>query len=81
VLPPSWRASVNVVSSDICDVDREKRDYARSISKKIWRDLVWFRSSRRVITLRIVLLYYAVEEFVAPDELQAATYIEWRTVL
>jgi hypothetical protein len=31
--------SVDVVSSDIFDEDREKRDYARSISKKTQRDL------------------------------------------
>jgi hypothetical protein len=27
------------------------------------------------------LLYYTVEEFVAPDELQIVTYINWRTAL
>jgi hypothetical protein len=39
------------------------------------QDLDWFRPSRRVITLRPILLYYAVERLVAPDELRAATYI------
>jgi hypothetical protein len=33
VLPPSWYTFVDVVSSDICDEDREKHDYARSISR------------------------------------------------
>jgi hypothetical protein len=73
--------TVDVVSSDICDEDREKCDYARSISKKTRRYLDWFRPSRRVITLHPVLLYYAVKEFVAPNELWAATYIDWRTTL
>jgi hypothetical protein len=30
-LPPSWRASIGVVSSDICDEDLKKHDYTRSI--------------------------------------------------
>jgi hypothetical protein len=72
---------IDVVSSDICDEDREKRDYARSISKKTWRGLDWFSLSRRVITLRSVLMYYTVKKLVAPDELRAATYIDWRTAL
>jgi hypothetical protein len=44
-------------------------------------DLDWFRPSRRVIALRPVLLYYAMEKLVAPDELWATTYIDWRTTL
>jgi hypothetical protein len=44
-------------------------------------DLYWFRPSWRVIALHPVLLYYAVEKLVAPDELRAATYIGWRTAL
>jgi hypothetical protein len=51
--------SMTFVSSDICDEDREKRDYVRSISKNTRRDLDWFRPSRRVISLRPVLMYYA----------------------
>jgi hypothetical protein len=58
-----------------------KHDYARSISRKTRRDLDWFRLSRRVIGIRPVLLYYAVEKLVAPDELYTATYIVKRTVL
>jgi hypothetical protein len=67
---------VDVVSSDIYDEDGEKRDYARSISKKARRVLDWFKPSRRVIALRLVSLYYTVGELVAPDELQVATYID-----
>jgi hypothetical protein len=47
----------------------------------IRRDLDWFKHSRKVITLRQVLLYYVVEKLVAPDELQTATYIVRRTGL
>jgi hypothetical protein len=67
VLPPSRRASVNVVSSDICDEDRKKRDYARSISRETHRDLDWSRPSRRVIVLRPILMYYAVEKIGLPQ--------------
>jgi hypothetical protein len=42
-----------------------------------WQDLDWFRPSQEVITLRLVLLYYAVEKLVAPDVLQAAIYVVW----
>jgi hypothetical protein len=50
VFPPSWRASVDVVSSDTCVKDREKRDDARAIS----RMNQWFSPSRRVIAIRPV---------------------------
>jgi hypothetical protein len=43
--------------------------------------LDWFRPSQRVMPLRPVLLYYAVEKLVTSDELRAATYIVWRTDL
>jgi hypothetical protein len=72
---------VDVVSSDICDEDQEKRDYVRSISKNAWRGLDWFRPSQRVIDLRPVSLYYVVGKLVAPDELWVVTYIDWRTAL
>jgi hypothetical protein len=58
-----------------------KRDYVRSTSRKTRRGLDWFRSSRRVIALRPVSLYYAVKKLVVPDELWAATYIVKRTAL
>jgi hypothetical protein len=45
------------------------------------RGLDWFKSSRRVIAIHLVLLYYAVKKLVAPDDLQAVIYIVWRTVL
>jgi hypothetical protein len=45
------------------------------------RGLDWFMPSRRVIALRPVLLYYAVEKSVVPDELRTATCIDWRTAL
>jgi hypothetical protein len=35
----------------------------------------------QVIALHSVSLYYAVEELVVSNELQAATYIDWRTVI
>jgi hypothetical protein len=73
--------TVNVVSSDICDEVREKRNYARSISKKTWQGLDSFGPSQRVKAIRLVLLYYAMEKLFAPDELRAATYIDWRTDL
>jgi hypothetical protein len=76
MLTPSWHASVDVVSSDICDEDREKCDYTRSISKNTRQDLDWFMLSRRVIVIRPVLLYYAVEEFVTTNKLRGTTYID-----
>jgi hypothetical protein len=39
------------------------------------RFLDWFKPSQRVIALRPILLYYAVEKLVALDELWVATYI------
>jgi hypothetical protein len=80
-LSPTSHTSVNVVTSDICDEDLEKRDYARSISKKTQRGLDWFKPSWRVIALHPALLYYAMKRLVAPDELWAATYIDCRTAL
>jgi hypothetical protein len=80
-LSPTSHASVNVVTSDICEEDMEKCDYARSISKKTQRGLDWFKLSWRVIALHPALLYYVVKRLVAPDELWAATYIDWRTGL
>jgi hypothetical protein len=76
VLTSSWHASVDVVSSDICDEDQEKCDYTRSISKKTRQDLDWFMLFRRVIAIRPVLLYYTVEEFVTTNELRGTTYID-----
>jgi hypothetical protein len=38
--------SVDVVSSDTCDEDREKRDDVRSISRMNTMSLDWFRPSR-----------------------------------
>ncbi len=73
---PSWHISVGIVSLDIFDEDREKYDYVRSISKKTRQDLDWFMLSRRVIAIRSVLLYYAVEEFVTTNELRGTTYID-----
>jgi hypothetical protein len=69
------------MSSDIYDEDRKKFNYARLISKKVRQDLDWFRPSQKVIALHPVSLYYVVGELVAPDELWAATYIDWRTAL
>jgi hypothetical protein len=69
---------VDVVSLDIYDEDREKRDYVRLILNKAQQCLDWFRLPRGVIVIRPVSLYYAVRELVAPDELRAATYIDWR---
>jgi hypothetical protein len=51
---------------DICDKNREKYDYTRSISKKTQRGLDWFRPSRGVITIRLVSLYYVVGRFDCP---------------
>jgi hypothetical protein len=39
VLPPSWHASVDMSSSDICDKDQEKHDDVRSILKINMMDL------------------------------------------
>jgi hypothetical protein len=39
------------------------------------RNLDWFKPSQSVIALHPVLLYYAMENLVAPDELRAATFI------
>jgi hypothetical protein len=35
----------------------------------------------RVIALRLVLLYYVMKKLVGSDELQTATYIDWRTTV
>jgi hypothetical protein len=60
-LSPTWRASVDVSSSDTCDKDREKRDDARSISRINTTILDWFRSSRGVIVLRPVFIVLCCE--------------------
>jgi hypothetical protein len=78
MLPPSWRASVDVSSSDICDKDREKCDDVRSISRMNTVVLDWFRPSYGVIAHIQFLLYYAIK-FDAPDRLRAATFIVRRT--
>jgi hypothetical protein len=54
---------INVVSSDTCDENREKRDNVRSISSMNTTSLDWFRPSRGITTIRPV---FAVK---APDEL------------
>jgi hypothetical protein len=54
VLPPTCHASIDVLLSDICDKDREKRDDARSISRMNTADLDWFRPSHGVIALHPV---------------------------
>jgi hypothetical protein len=64
-----------------CDVDQEKRDCVRSISKKTLQGLDWFRPSQRVIAMHPVLLYYVVKGLVAPDKLWTAIYIDWKTAL
>jgi hypothetical protein len=61
--------------------DREKHDHTRSILRKIRRGWDWIRPSQRVLTLRPVSLYYAVEKLVVPDELRDVTYIDWITAL
>jgi hypothetical protein len=42
---------------------------------RIRQDLDCFRPSGGVITLRLVLLHYAVKKLVVPNELRAATYV------
>jgi hypothetical protein len=79
-LLPSWHASVDVSSSNICDENREKRNNARSILRMNTMDLDRFRSSRKVIVLRLILLYYAIK-FDAPNKLWITTYIVRRTAL
>jgi hypothetical protein len=54
---------INVVSSDTCDENREKRDDVRSISSMNTMSLDWFRPSRGITAIRPV---FAVK---APDEL------------
>jgi hypothetical protein len=63
------------------DKDQRKHDYARSISRKTRQGLDWFKPSQRVIALRPVSLYYAIEKLVAPDVLWDATYIVKRAAL
>jgi hypothetical protein len=67
--------SVDVMSPDTCDEDREKRYYARSISR---RNTTRFRlvqslSRRNSPTSSIAVL--CCEKISPPDELRAATYI------
>jgi hypothetical protein len=69
------------MSSDICDKDWEKRDYARSIS---WMNTVRFRPVQALSksnTLCSVLLYYNMKKLVASNELWDATYIAWGIAL
>jgi hypothetical protein len=56
---PTWRASVDVVSSDTYDKDREKRDYARLIlMRNMMRfRLVWTLSKSNNPTSTIAILY------------------------
>jgi hypothetical protein len=61
VLPPSWCAYVDVMSSDTCDEDQEKCDDARSISKINTTSLDWFRPSHGVIALRPVFAVVCYE--------------------
>jgi hypothetical protein len=60
-LAPSWRASVDVSSLDICDEDWDKHDDAKSILRMNTKDLDWFRLSHGVIAIHPVLLYYAIK--------------------
>jgi hypothetical protein len=74
MLPPYWRASVDISSSDICDKDQKKCGDVRSISQMNTTDLYWFRPSRGVIVLRPVSLYYAIK-FDVFDRLRVTTFI------
>jgi hypothetical protein len=72
---------VDVVSSDICDEDQEKRDYARSISRMNtagFRLVQALSESNSPMSSIIVLCCGKIG---CPDELRAATYIVWRTAL
>jgi hypothetical protein len=69
------------VPLDIFDEDREKRDNARSTSR---RNTARFRlvqalSKSNSPTSSIVVL--CCKKLIALDELRAATYIVWRTAL
>jgi hypothetical protein len=79
-LLPSWRASVDVSSSDICDENQEKHNNASSILRMNMMDLDRFGPSREVIALHLILLYYAIK-FDAPNKLWTNTYIVRRTAL
>jgi hypothetical protein len=60
--PPSWRASVDVWSSDILSRNRgnvSRRDQSHVNTRHEVLD--WFRPLRGVIALRPVLMYYAIE--------------------
>jgi hypothetical protein len=55
-----WHVSIDDVSSDICDDDRKKRDYAKSISKKntVGFKLVQSLSKSNSPAFSIVVLCY-----------------------
>jgi hypothetical protein len=54
VIAPTWRTSVDVVSSDTYDEDQEKRDDVRSILSINTASLECFRPSHEVIVIRTV---------------------------
>jgi hypothetical protein len=61
-LPPTWRASVDIWSLDIWskiggNVSRRDQSHVKTRHEV----LDWFGSSRGVIALRQVLMYYAIE--------------------
>jgi hypothetical protein len=66
---------VDVVSSDIWSSIERNATMQHQSQGGTRRGLEWFRSSQRVIAIRLELLYYAVEKLVAPAELWAATYV------
>jgi hypothetical protein len=60
--PPTWRASVNVWSSDIWSRiggNASRRDQSHVNTRH--EGLDWFGPSHRVIALHLVLMYYAIE--------------------
>jgi hypothetical protein len=74
MLPPYWRASADISSSDICDKDQKKCSDVRSISQMNTTDLYWFRLLRGVIVLCPVSLYYDIK-FDVFDRLWVTTFI------
>jgi hypothetical protein len=70
-----------VVSSDICVDDQEKHDYARliSIMNTTRFTLVQVLSKSNNTMFNFTVL--CCRKMVIPDELQAANYIVYRTVL
>jgi hypothetical protein len=60
--PPTWRASVDVWSSDIWSmIGRNASRWDQSHVNTMHEVLDWFGSSRGVIAIRPVLMYYAIE--------------------